>query len=116
MKFSLKDICVEFGGWSLEFARIRSSDFLDFRDEFASIPDDKYNEDGGMDIDALSRAEWKILRNVTPAFLAKNLKSAKCGEEEAETENDKLILIDFLSDDEGFQTFSKGYINGEKKT
>ena len=116
MKYSLKNICVEFGGWSLEFARVRMADFVDFRDEFTNLPDERYNENGGLNIDSLSRSEYKSLLRVTPAFLAENLISAKCGDEVAETIKDKIVLIDFLSDEEGFDVFCNGYINGEKKT
>ena len=116
MKYSVKNICVEFGGWALEFSRVRSFDFIEFRDSFVNISEEKYNESGGLKIDELNREEIKRLRNVTPEFLAQHLVSAKNEDEVAETEREKLILIDFLSDEPEFRTFSEGYINGEKKT
>ncbi len=116
MKYSLKNICVNFGGWSLEFARVRKYDFIDYRSDFVNISDDKYNEEGGLNTDLLSRDDLRALRNVTPSFLAENLLSAKCDDQEAKTEKEKLTLIDFLSDNDDFITFVSGYINGEKKT
>ena len=116
MKFSLKNIEVEFEGWALEFARVRLYDFIDFRDEQVALDDSRYNAQGGLNIESLTRSELKKLRDVTPKFMAKNLLSAKCGDESAESDKDKLLLIDFLSDNADFRTFCEGYINGEKKT
>lgn len=116
MKFSVKNICVEFGGWSLEFARLRTYDFVEFREQFLSLPEDKYNEDGSVNFKELSGKQMRDLIKCTPEFMAKNLVSAKCEDETAETEREKLVLIDYLSDDAEFRTFCQGYINGEKKT
>lgn len=116
MKYSLKNIFVEFSGWSLEFLRVRKFDFLDFRNDYIDVDESKYNEDGSLDVQKLDRHEKKRLRNVSTEFIAKNLVSAKCGDEVAESEIEKLTIVDFLSDDEDFRAFCEGYVNGEKKT
>lgn len=116
MKFSVRDLECEFSGWKLTFARARQIDFIDFRDDYVQLPDDRYNEDGGLIIEDLTRLERKKLLRVSNAYLVKNLISATCEDEKAETEREKEVLIDFLSDDEDFRSWASGYINGEKKT
>lgn len=119
MKFSLKNIEVEFGGWSLEFKRIKEGAYMSYVMRSGLIKRDSIiNRDGEVAIDTnqFQANELADFMELEESFLASQLVSAKNEDEVAETQDQKALLINWLLTQDDFKVWKDGWFNGQKKT
>lgn len=117
MKFSKKDIKVEFLGWKLVFKRISSKRLQSYMTLNSPIKKDQIEGDQ-VDTKKLSPEQLDFLLNSEIRFLASVLISADQEDAETfETQEEKEFLINCLMDEsDEFKEWATGYIQGEKKT
>ena len=118
MKFSLKNLGVEFGGWQLTFKRIKEGAFAKYSARAIDLPKDAFTlEDGEakFNASALSPSQLIEFSELEERFLALNLVEAKAEDEQCESQYEKELLVNYLLTLDEFQEWKEGYLNGPKQ-
>jgi len=129
MKFKIKDIKATFLDWELTFKQIKPNSYHQFlgaenpipRDYYLFEEDEKGEEVVKIDIQKLNHEQYDFMMNKDIKFLTLMLKKAEYkgeGEQEIPSNADEkdILLTLLIEESDEFAEWTKGYINGQKKT